>query len=602
MREDSTPLGMSADCQHLPEALRNQLRGFTACMIGSSCARRTPPWLLQTPVCPDYIPNPSPALHHNAWNSTRRNIVSRWWNRTRELRRKRGVVRYLASTKAPTGSPDRIASAHATSAKAFTVGSDASEKRFGTGASICSASLLCHNPGSLNTEFELIIQALDSCGFSHRYLTDLDRQFQDLAGSMDHHKLASAAKKSSNHKSDKRRRGDQTPEQYIATRKREAVEAIMAVFNTWLDKRLSVISYAYEASDGSEDAPNGAGNPNSGNSKSNTSSGHGRPKRQLNDDDDEQSGSSAGGGGNGNGEDRGGNKRARKDAEDKPLFACPFFQHDPTTHCTHRSCTGPGWPSIHRLKEHLNRIHRLPKHTCPRCREPMPDAAALEEHLRSDIPCVKREVVRVQGIDDAQDKRLKERKKTSGSLTEEQKWRDIYMILFPNANKNALPSPYYDSRDSVTFAKSAAQWKKLRKHISKELPQAVQKRVEQRFEGVEVELLHGLSDIVRDEIFHIFKGFPQGASAPASPGPSSRSASPKLSSDSVAAGVDASRALNLGSFLSDLNGPFSLFNSFNDFDFNQQVDFGAECVSDSGYASNSTITAPSRENFDWPLP
>jgi hypothetical protein len=71
----------------------------------------------------------------------------------------------------------------------------------------------------------------------------------------------------------------------------------------------------------------------------------------------------------------------------------------------------------------------------------MLDATELEDHLRSDTPCVKRDLIRVQGISEAQEKKLKERKKTSASLGEEQKWREIYMILFPNANKHALPSP-----------------------------------------------------------------------------------------------------------------------------------------------------------------
>lgn len=71
----------------------------------------------------------------------------------------------------------------------------------------------------------------------------------------------------------------------------------------------------------------------------------------------------------------------------------------------------------------------------------MSDASELEAHLRADIPCAKRDKIHVQGIDDAQERKIKERKKTSDSLTEEQKWKNIYMILFPDANKNALPSP-----------------------------------------------------------------------------------------------------------------------------------------------------------------
>lgn len=48
-------------------------------------------------------------------------------------------------------------------------------------------------------------------------------------------------------------------------------------------------------------------------------------------------------------------------------FACPFYKYDPTRYSPHntdaqlarrfRTCSGPGWDSTHRLKEHLTRAH-----------------------------------------------------------------------------------------------------------------------------------------------------------------------------------------------------------------------------------------------------
>ncbi|KAH6656714.1 hypothetical protein BKA67DRAFT_552823 [Truncatella angustata] len=553
----------------------------------------------QTPVHLQHKLCLSPPPVQYSWNTTTNSIVHKWWTKACELRRKRGVVRYPTPTKAPARSTSRCASVHATSAGAFETESHAIEKRSGTGASTCLLSVLCQTPSTSKVDIELALKLTHFDGFDRRQLSDLEQNLRLLVESMATKKLASAASKSRKHQSDKDSEASQTPEQYIAARKKEAVEAVMSVFNKWLDKRLSVISYAYECADGSGNPRGGSGDWTSDEGRSGSGSSRGRPKRHFNDDDD-QSGSSAGGDGGGDGGDRNGNKRARKTAEEKLLFACPFFQQDPTQHCTQRSCTGPGWPSIHRLKEHLTRRHLLPKHTCPRCREPMADALALEGHLRSDVPCVKRDVVRMLGIDEAQEKKLKERKKTSGSLTEEHKWKDIYMILFPRSNKNALPSPYYDSRHPVTIAKSAAQWKKFKKHIHDELPQAVQKRVEQRFDGVKVELLHGLSDIIQDEIFQIFKGFPQGgASTPISPGPDSRSTTPKLTN--VALPGDESRATSIDDFLMDPCAPDSLFfGGLNDLNFNLQFDPSTECLSDSGYASNGTNTALGRGGYTWP--
>jgi hypothetical protein len=31
-------------------------------------------------------------------------------------------------------------------------------------------------------------------------------------------------------------------------------------------------------------------------------------------------------------------------------FACPFFKHDPQLYDSRRSCAGPGWPTVHKMK------------------------------------------------------------------------------------------------------------------------------------------------------------------------------------------------------------------------------------------------------------
>lgn len=72
-----------------------------------------------------------------------------------------------------------------------------------------------------------------------------------------------------------------------------------------------------------------------------------REKRRASDRDGEQ----------GNGEGYNHPKKRRKvtpgsDAEmmlARP-FACPFFKHDPRFYSARRSCPGPGWPTVHRMK------------------------------------------------------------------------------------------------------------------------------------------------------------------------------------------------------------------------------------------------------------
>jgi hypothetical protein len=58
--------------------------------------------------------------------------------------------------------------------------------------------------------------------------------------------------------------------------------------------------------------------------------------------------------GNGSGDDP--NKRQKINDKSslsilpRRKFACPFYKRDPERHCKWRSCSGPGWDTIHRLK------------------------------------------------------------------------------------------------------------------------------------------------------------------------------------------------------------------------------------------------------------
>jgi hypothetical protein len=107
-------------------------------------------------------------------------------------------------------------------------------------------------------------------------------------------------------------------------------------------------------------------------------------------------------------------KRQKLSAKTARAFACPFYKHDPIQYNPQnsdsqlarrfRTCSGPGWDSTHRLKEHLRRAHET---------ELEQASMEVQQHLK---------------------------RKSRGS-TEEKRWTTIYLMLFPNAKD--LPSPYY---------------------------------------------------------------------------------------------------------------------------------------------------------------
>lgn len=126
-------------------------------------------------------------------------------------------------------------------------------------------------------------------------------------------------------------------------------------------------------------------------------------------------------------------------------FACPFCQHNPAKYRTVKTCCGPGWDSVHRVKEHIYRRHSL-KNTCPRCYEQFKTDEDLKSHQRAETPCRLRKDNVPEVITNEQDKKLHARAKAG--LSEEEKWNDMYRIIFPGPADSKIPSPYYDTTPS----------------------------------------------------------------------------------------------------------------------------------------------------------
>lgn len=144
----------------------------------------------------------------------------------------------------------------------------------------------------------------------------------------------------------------------------------------------------------------------------------------------------------------------------RKLFACPFHKHNPQKYCSNavtgrkfHSCGPPGFPSIHRIKlvvsqpicsqrqkgltrfalarEHIYRQHSRPIE-CPRCFEIFQNQTALEAHQRAAQMCEVRQKGETEGITQEQQIRLRSRVRYPRHYTEEDKWKQIYRLIFPD--------------------------------------------------------------------------------------------------------------------------------------------------------------------------
>lgn len=123
-------------------------------------------------------------------------------------------------------------------------------------------------------------------------------------------------------------------------------------------------------------------------------------------------------------------------------FACPYYKNNPGKFRHKRTCCGPGWPTVHRVKEHLYRCHTIGKHTCSRCLKRCKNAAELLAHQRAAIPCETRTDAFPEGtMLPCQEESLRVKKRVPPNTREEDRWNEMYMVLFPNTDAGALPTP-----------------------------------------------------------------------------------------------------------------------------------------------------------------
>jgi hypothetical protein len=82
----------------------------------------------------------------------------------------------------------------------------------------------------------------------------------------------------------------------------------------------------------------------------------------------------------------------------------------------------------------------MPPH-CRRCYTTFSNEAQLTDHSRSTDTCAKSDAKPPEGFDKDQERLLKGRKTMFQADSEEEKWKIIYLILFPDTALGELPSP-----------------------------------------------------------------------------------------------------------------------------------------------------------------
>ncbi|KAH9227837.1 hypothetical protein K456DRAFT_1847808 [Colletotrichum gloeosporioides 23] len=223
---------------------------------------------------------------------------------------------------------------------------------------------------------------------------------------------------------------------YLEWRKALFISIFMAKFEEQLDKTICTLDEAndYEGQGQSDSNSSGARGVkryassiklNPGTKRQHREDGE-EPDQSDNEDDDAHNHA----------------QKKRTKTGDGRKFACPFFKFDQERYQSQRTCCGPGWDEIHRLKEHLYRNHLLI--TCTRCFGHFKSEKLLQKHQRTKDECVWQEessciIDAGAGIDSVKEKQLRARSKEEDDVD---KWYEVYHILFPcKIAAEDLPTP-----------------------------------------------------------------------------------------------------------------------------------------------------------------
>jgi hypothetical protein len=169
-------------------------------------------------------------------------------------------------------------------------------------------------------------------------------------------------------------------------------------------------------------------------------------KRSLGSADDEQN----------DGRDRKDPKRPRNnsanpdDPDKDHNFACLFRKYDPRKYCIHsetpkwRHCALKAFKNVARVKfvakntlerfllierrEHLYKYHRIIQ--CTRCKIIFDRQKEADEHSEARDSCLPNSLTEPLGITAVVEQRLRSRRKTSSSQTQEERWIEMYTIIF----------------------------------------------------------------------------------------------------------------------------------------------------------------------------
>ncbi|CAD6444602.1 f8c9ece0-bf87-47e0-874a-78644042707a [Sclerotinia trifoliorum] len=192
--------------------------------------------------------------------------------------------------------------------------------------------------------------------------------------------------------------------------------------------------------------------------------------------------------------------------DDAKKFACPYRKHDAKKYCIQnwRSCALTPLDSVARVKGHLYRHHRI--FQCQRCKRLFSDQQEVNDHLKQAEACELSKDVQDDGITNEIMEKLRSKKKTHRSQSEEDRWKEMYRTIF---STDVIPDPYFEEvQEDFMQSLNAQQLTDYEEYCRQELPRIVKAELEETINSLEKQLKHKLLEIIcnaQDRVFASYR-------------------------------------------------------------------------------------------------
>ncbi|KAF7527698.1 hypothetical protein G7054_g10389 [Neopestalotiopsis clavispora] len=190
-------------------------------------------------------------------------------------------------------------------------------------------------------------------------------------------------------------------------------------------------------------------------------------------------------------------KRIKTSSSSKQRIACPYMKRYPAEFSTWRTCPGPGFDGMNRMKEHLKRRH-FKELSCPRCDRQFKTRVLLHEHSTAPTACeLNNDPQRLGFMTQLQRDDIHARR--GNGMTDVERWKEIFKILFPEVVEDQIPSLYHDVMEPRKQLGHLINCDEYEAYSEQTLPQRIMTELNREFRVMAQEAKQKLVRIVQQQ-------------------------------------------------------------------------------------------------------